>query len=103
MQFVRCGVGIECGPKDSRDVMADLRRILETLMSRGMVLDPARQQRWFRVYGKIPAQIHAGSELYDFEMVTLGEESFYPLLVGQYSDTACYKMKEIDFTSMFAY
>lgn len=95
-RFVYCGVGIECGPKNSRSVQTKLKKILKTILTRGLVFDPSRRQSWFRVYGRVPRGASAVTKsLIDFQQTTLKGETFYPLLVGQYTDVICYKMEWI--------
>jgi len=102
-QFLDCGVEIECGPKDSPLVWDGLRRILRTIITEGITLEPSRYQRWFRVYGMMPKGALMGKALADFQQAMFGGETFYPLLVGQYEDALCYKMEKVDFWDILSY
>ncbi len=102
-QFVKCGMEIECGPKDSPNVRIQLRKILRDLLSNKFELNPVHKQNWFRVYGKVAKEKTDARNLRDFEQAKVDEEVFYPLLVGQYKDIACYKMKQVSFWNLLAY
>ncbi|MEK7099348.1 MAG: succinylglutamate desuccinylase/aspartoacylase family protein [Patescibacteria group bacterium] len=101
-QFVDCGVGIECGPKNSIVVQEDLRHILTAFLTAGVRPDPIRRQNWFRVCGKIPSG-HGLEGVRDFQETFIDDECFYPLLVGQYEDVFCYMMQKIDFHDLLGY
>ncbi|MBI3334952.1 MAG: succinylglutamate desuccinylase/aspartoacylase family protein [Candidatus Portnoybacteria bacterium] len=103
-QFINCAVEIECGPKSSANVCDELREILRTILTDGLNPDPTKIQNWFRVSGKMPKEELATTEgLQDFKQTTLGGETFYPLLVGQYEDAICFKMERISFWDLLAY
>lgn len=103
-QFINCSVEIECGPKSSDNVRDELRKIIRTILTEGLNLDPAKTQDWFRVYGEVPKEGLAMSEgLRDFQQATVEGETFYPLLVGQYEDVVCYKMGKISLWDLFVY
>jgi hypothetical protein len=128
MQFVNCGVVIECGPKHSEAIHEELEKILREIIVKSISLDPSRKQEWFRVYGRIPLlhqrmmdrvwfepmkstddwESSLFESLQDFRLNTIKgkdevEEAFYPLFVGQYPDTVCYKMQKVNFWDLFAH
>ena len=103
-QFVSCGVEIECGPKSATRVHEELRIIIREVLTKGLDLNPTKIQNWFRVYGRVSRKGFMTTEnLQDFKQATLNKETFYPLLVGQYEDTICYKMERISFFELLAY
>jgi len=77
---------------------------IRTILTEGLNLNPTKTQNWFRVYGKVPKEgLVMMESLQDFKQTTLGGETFYPLLVGQYEDAICYKMERISFWDLLAY
>lgn len=103
-QFINCSVEIECGPKSSKVVWDELRKIIRVILAEGLNINPTKKQNWFRVYGKVPTEGLTKVEgLQDFKESTLNGETFYPLLVGQYEDAVCYKMEQISFWNLLAY
>lgn len=99
-RFTKCGLEIECGPKEDRKVKGELYRILKTIIKTG--LDDKSGTRplinYFRVYGKIlkkDLDSKRASKLSDFRRVAINGEVFYPLLVNCYNDIFCYKMRKI--------
>lgn len=93
--FVKPGIEIECGPKDDPEISKKLYKILKGFLD-GETHMP--KKRYFTVYGKIfknEVSLDFGARISDFELVKISDEEFYPLLVNQYPDLLCYKMREI--------
>jgi hypothetical protein len=105
-QFVPCGVEIECGQKNSLDAQRKLYSVLREFVLKGVSYNSVQIniRQWFQVYGKL---INKGggnkSKLKEFTKTKINKEVFYPLLVGRYQGTPCYKMKKIDWWSLFAF
>jgi len=96
-------IEIECGPKGDLGIIIQLRSILSMFLQNrknGLKIDLDNKE-FYAVYGAIKQW--QGDRLSDFELVTQGSEDFYPLLVGQYSDKICYKMRKVDFAKQFIY
>lgn len=107
-QFVDCGVEIECGPKNSKVIWEQLFEIVKSIVLDRVVFDTKsiNSKEWFQVYGKLVKSENnkdRGKNLKDFQKVEFDKEVFYPLLVGQYDDVICYKMKKVNFFKQFAY
>lgn len=89
-QFVQCGVELECGPQTSPQVQVKLLSIMRKYLAGNR---PLRKQKYFRVYGAL--EKYSGKRpLKSFRLATVTGECFYPLLVGRYSNIACYQMKQ---------
>lgn len=97
---------IECGPKYSPIIASQLFEILEECLSRMQTINPLRwsksieEKQYFQVYGSIPGRME---DLTDFQKYTLGAETFYPFLVNQYPDIACFKMKQLSLPEIWMY
>ncbi len=97
-KFVERGLEIECGPKNSRKTLSQLVRILKTINSIDfdnleLVL---KGKNLYQVYGKVLNSLeNIRFKFTDFTKMKMGSEEFYPLLVGQYKEVICYKMKKI--------
>jgi uncharacterized protein (TIGR00725 family) len=107
-QQMPCGVEIECGPQDSGAVKEELYAIVKSVAQKGIVFDERslEKKQFFRVYGKLSANEvspNTVSSLADFKKATFKGEEFYPILVGEYDDVFCYKMKRVDFWDLFSY
>lgn len=96
VSFVKRGVEIECGPKNSRLIEKNLYEILKLFAMNGIKLENSdlNSKNIFKVYGKLPKKIN--QPIKDFKKVTLEGETFYPLLVDQYEKIKCYKMRKIN-------
>lgn len=90
-QFIPRSLEIECGPKNSPDVFRELERVLTAFLAE---TTPAKTQQFFIVTGKLTGV--ESSQLKDFEQTTLDNNTFYPLLAGQYPDTSCYMMQKLN-------
>lgn len=107
-QFVKCGIEIECGPRNSKKIQKQLLKIIKSIVKNGIVFstEAIKSKNYFQVYGKLTKSEIASAKiknLKDFKKTKLGKETFYPLLVGQYKDAVCYKMKKINFWDIFSY
>jgi succinylglutamate desuccinylase len=96
-QFVNRGVEIECGPQNSKKIIAKLAAILGLITSRGLRAVDSSQKEIFVVYGKIIKKEYGKRKIAwrDFKKAKYQGEEFYPLLVGQYEKYICYKMKTL--------
>lgn len=96
---VKCGVEIEAGPKDDPAVVLELAAMLETIGQSNLADSPDQQQKQilYEVYGKLLLDdVKDKTELTgmtDFQEITVNGETFFPLLVGQYEDKLCCKMR----------
>lgn len=104
-QFVPCGVEIECGPQTSLKIQTELRAILKKIINNKLPgdLSAIQGKNYYRVYGKMLNKQKNTGRLQNFKLTNQKNENFYPLLVGQYPEIACYKMKKIDFWGLFEY
>ncbi|HEY4515940.1 MAG TPA: succinylglutamate desuccinylase/aspartoacylase family protein [Candidatus Paceibacterota bacterium] len=107
VQFCRPpALEIECGPKDDQKTNVNLEAILKDILK--MLAKPAyeevikrlNQKTFFSVYG---SQKEWDKNLRDFQLARINNEEFIPLLVSQYKDIACYKMKKVNFQDLFIY
>jgi hypothetical protein len=91
-EFFPCGLEIECGPKESIETQKKLESVLvDYLDGKSGELE----QEVFEVYGELRSD--PGISLKEFEEVTVDGETFFPLLIGTYSDAygvVCYKLKK---------
>lgn len=94
---VPCGVEIEAGPDKDPSVVSQLSGILQQIITRGVDQPIAdHKQTIFEVCGRLnrsELKNQTFTKLVDFEPVKLSDETFYPLLVGRYTDILCYKMR----------
>lgn len=94
---VRCGVEIEAGPKDDPTVLFELASLLEKIGQSNLIDSSDQQQTWYEVYGKLLiTDVKDQSDLQkiaNWQETTVNNETFFPLLVGQYDDKLCYKMR----------
>jgi len=104
-QFVDCGVEIECGPKKSLKTKKDLLSVTKTIIDEGINLSPEKFQKkeFFQVYGKLQRKTERNLNLTDFKLTKYERGRFYPLLVNEYKDIACYKMKRIEIKNLLSY
>lgn len=105
-RFVDCGVGIECGPKNSVGIKKKLESILDNFLSRKNKL-PDKNKELYQVFGSVKKDNLKNTKikLKDFKEVSLNKQSFFPLLVNQYRDGGiiCYKLKKVDFYQKFSF
>ncbi|MDP2683585.1 MAG: succinylglutamate desuccinylase/aspartoacylase family protein [bacterium] len=99
-RYTKCGLEIECGPKNSPVIKTQLYNILKGIQKNGFNLDTQKiqQQTFYRVYGSLLKKELKSIDikLNEFEEVNVNNERFYPLLVNRYTDIVCYKMEEIN-------
>lgn len=101
-QFLPYSLGIECGPKNSKKNRERLFQVFKKIVIEGIKIPTSlkvERKDWYEVFGKIPKSTFKASndiKLKDFEKTTIKKETFYPLLVGQYPEILCYKMRKID-------
>jgi hypothetical protein len=91
-EFFPVGLEIECGPKEEKETQAELERILNQYLD-GKPRNA--KQKFYEVYGQLEGE--SGVELREFEEVTVGDETFAPLLVGSYKESygvSCFKLRE---------
>ncbi|MFA4954810.1 MAG: succinylglutamate desuccinylase/aspartoacylase family protein [Patescibacteria group bacterium] len=103
-EYVPCGVEIECGPKDMPKVREKLVASLEDFLRR-INTDPEEcaEKRvelatFYEVYGSL-TKAELVDKLDEFTETTVDDETFFPLLVGQYqgmNGITCYKMRRIE-------
>ena len=90
-QFIPNSLEIECGPKDSPVTSQELDRVLTLFLDKQ---SPTVIQRYFIVTGKLIGVNPTG--LKDFQEITVGNNTFYPLLAGQYAEISCYMMQKLN-------
>ena len=94
VEFAQPGIEIECGPKDSEAVTAEVTEKMKSFLNnynKPITKDNLKGKSIFWVDGKIEKSL---VPLKDFELTEVDGEEFYPLLVGEYG-ISCYKMKKI--------
>jgi len=96
VSFAKYGVEIECGPKSDPKVNKQLAGILKKISYNTIEIQKSdiASKKIFKVYGKLIEK--PSILLKNFKKINLSGESFYPLLVGQYKNIVCYKMKKIE-------
>ncbi len=107
-QFMNCGIGIECGPRNSKKIQKKLYSILKFIISKEDLfsIKSISPKNYFQVYGKINKDEITSDQskrIKDFKKTEINGEIFYPLLVGEYKNILCYKMKKINFWDKFSY
>lgn len=100
------GIEIECGPLDSKSLKKRLTTVLFNIVEKNFnqdlsyFMEIVKTKQFYQVYGLIKG---ANKVFNDFKKTTFKKETFYPLLSGQYEGIDCYKMKKVDFNSLFIY
>ncbi|NQV12569.1 succinylglutamate desuccinylase/aspartoacylase family protein [Candidatus Uhrbacteria bacterium] len=101
-EFFPCGLEIECGPKDDPAVQSELENKIERFLDShqdSCVVDleaELAKREVFQVYGSLIDDVDV--ELNEFQDVTIGDETFCPLLVNSYKErnnVTCYKMQRV--------
>lgn len=100
-QFVKCGLEIECGLKNSPKTLKQLAKILEEINGKSIDYSNLnlKGKNLFQVYGKLmKSEINNKNykKLKDFKKTKINTEIFFPLLVGRYLGLACYKMRKLN-------
>lgn len=90
-QFIPNSLEIECGPKNSLETSQELTRVISAFFNKEI---PSVTQQYFIVTGKLTGVNPAG--LKDFQEIIIKNNTFYPLLVGQYTETTCYIMQKLN-------
>ncbi len=105
-RFVNCGVGIECGPKNSINIQKKFEAILNTFLSQKNKI-PDNDKELYQVFGSVKKEELKNTKikLKDFKKVSLNDQPFFPLLVNQYRSDGivCYKLREVDFYQKFSF
>lgn len=101
-KFVDCGLEIECGPKQSKNLESELLETIRTICGNISGLKTKRYtgKNYFQVYGKLfdtDCVNNMEKKLADFKNARIGRENFYPLLVNRYKEKGilCYKMRKL--------
>ena len=85
------GLEIECGPKEQKETQQELGRILNRYLDE----KPRKvEQKFYEVYGQLEKAVE--EDLREFEEITVGDETFAPLLIGSYKDrygVSCFKLR----------
>jgi len=105
-QFMPCGVEIECGSKNSKATKRELYAVLERVVAKDVSYDPegVKAKQWFQVYGKLNKKGGINKQkLKEFTKTKIEKEVFYPLLIGRYRKTVCYKMKKVNWFDLFSF
>ena len=90
-QFIPNSLEIECGPKNVSETSKKLESILREFLS-GKVQN--LKQNFYIVNGKFTK--NPKKEMKDFEKFVYKNNTFYPLLVGQYKGIKCYMMQKLN-------
>jgi hypothetical protein len=92
-QFISNSLEIECGPKSSQETAIKLEKILREFLSgeNKMV-----KQNFFIVNGVFTQETQ--EPMKEFTKFTYKNDSFYPLMIGQYSKIKCYMMQKLNDT-----
>lgn len=90
-QFIPNSLEIECGPIASSETSQELTRILTEFLNKQ---PPSVTQEYFIVTGKLIGV--NPTVLKDFQETTINNNTFYPLLVGQYAEVSCYMMQKLN-------
>jgi succinylglutamate desuccinylase len=105
-RFVDCGVGLECGPKDSLGIKKKLENILDDFLSRKNKIS-TNDKELYQVFGSVKNSElkNIKIKLKDFKEVSLNGQKFFPLLVNQYRNDGivCYKLRKVDFYQKFSF
>jgi succinylglutamate desuccinylase len=87
--------------KNREDIICIAARVCETFLARlaDGNYNREKKQNIYDVYGKITLEElphYKNYNLTDFKRIAIGQEEFYPLLVGQYLESGiiCYKMRK---------
>jgi len=110
VQYISCpAIELECGPKDTEETAASLKRVIEDLLRKkdifsiGPALDLAQDKELYVVYGKLTTG-EKQQELEDFRKITTDNETFYPFMgKKEYKGISCYKMKKVFLQDLFIY
>jgi succinylglutamate desuccinylase len=97
--FTKCGLEIECGPKNSTKIIKRLENILTKFInntdSEEKIKEKIKEKEFYIISGKI----NKGKKvlkLKDFKR----NKDFYPVFVNQYEGILCYKLKKINYAEI---
>ncbi len=90
-QFIPYSLEIECGPKNSPQIVTQLKTVLSDYLSGKPRQKP---QSYYIVTGSLPQPI--GQSMKDFVATNFQGKSFTPLLVDQYPGIKCYCLQQLD-------
>lgn len=100
---------IECGPMNKKRIKEKLEKTIKQILLmnqkpdfKKLIMTTKRKEYYF-VYGKQKKLTKLAKTLKDFKSVQVNKEKFFPLLVNQYRDYICYKMKKINLAELFIY
>jgi hypothetical protein len=89
-QFIPNSLEIECGPKNLLETSQKLEEILEGYLSKK---DREIKQKFFIVNGIFTKE--TTDKMEEFTKFTYKNDSFYPLMIGQYPKIKCYMMQKL--------
>lgn len=90
-----CGVEIECGPRNSIQTQNELVLLLKSFIQNKNIPITKKEINscvFYEVYDKL-CDPSLAPALIDFKETNIEDEIFVPLLVGQYEEVTCYKMR----------
>lgn len=100
-KFFDCAVEIECGQKNSPQVLRELVRFLKKIINQdGEEKNVYQQKNYYEVYGKVrDGEISKKriKKLREFKQILVNKEKFFPLLINRYENIVCYKMRRIKY------
>ena len=108
-RFVPCGVGIECGSKNSIKTKKELCVILKTFLGSSRInYKEKNKKELYQIFGDVKENEISDKQkkrLKDFKEISINEQKFFPLLVNQYKSEkiVCYKLKKVDFYEKFSF
>lgn len=106
-QYTQCpAVEIECGPKTSPEIQADLEKIIAKILENSnsglnSLNENTKDKVFYQVYGSI--ENADTSNMNEFEETEFNGEKFYPLLINSYKSGSARKMKKVDFFETLGY
>jgi len=93
-EFFPVGLEIECGPKNDPAIQAELERVMNQFLDGAPSI---QRQTVYEVYGELRGDL--GIDLREFVECTVNNETFTPLLIGQYTGSygvTCYKLRRVE-------
>lgn len=100
--FVDCGLEIECGPKENKDIERKLNKILENFLENfeqltiDQIKTNLKNKNYYTVNGKLEKS-KDGQIIKSFQPFEYKKQTFFALLEDQYEGFKCYKMKKLSF------
>ncbi len=108
-RFVKCGVGIECGSKNSKETKNNLSdKLTQFLEDDAQNYEEMNKKELYQVFGEIKRggiNSQEKKRLKDFEEITINNQTFFPLLTKQQENKniICYKMRKLNFYEKFSF